>query len=75
MKFEEFKTEIDWQGNEQNGFKSRKENEQAWKVSIDEVIEKNFNLDIKNPYVAETVNHDPEELLAEYHQQQKKLGI
>ena len=74
MKFEEFKTEIKWWGKEKDGFKSRKETEQAWKVSIDEIIERNFNLDIKNPHVDEVVNHDPEELLAEYHQQQEEIG-
>jgi type I restriction-modification system DNA methylase subunit len=47
MKFEEFQAEIDWWGNEADGFASRVENEQAWKVSIDEVIARNFNLDIK----------------------------
>ncbi len=38
MKFEEFQTEIDWWGNEADGFASREENNQAWKVSIDEII-------------------------------------
>lgn len=47
MKFEEFQAEIDWWGNEADGFASRVENEQAWKVSIDDVIARNFNLDIK----------------------------
>ncbi|EHK8593592.1 SAM-dependent DNA methyltransferase, partial [Escherichia coli] len=45
--------EIDWWGNEADGFASRIENEQAWKVSIDDVIARNFNLDIKNPHQAE----------------------
>ncbi len=31
----------------------RKENEQAWKVSIDKIAEGGYNLDIKNPHVAE----------------------
>lgn len=34
MKFEEFQTEIDWWGNEGDGFASRVENEQAWKVDF-----------------------------------------
>ena len=46
MKFEEFQTEIDWWGNEADGFASRVETEQAWQVSIDEIIARNFNLDI-----------------------------
>ena len=66
MKFEEFKTEIEWWGSEDNNFKDRVENNQAWKVSIDDIIKRNFNLDIKNPYQGEIVNHDPVELLKEY---------
>lgn len=34
-------------------WKDRKENEFAWKVSIDEIKERNFNLDIKNAHVSE----------------------
>lgn len=47
MKFEEFQQEIDWWGNEADGFASRTETKQAWKVSIEDIIERNFNLDIK----------------------------
>jgi type I restriction enzyme M protein len=74
MKFEEFQAEIDWWGNEADGFASRVETHQAWKVSIDEIIERNFNLDIKNPYQGEVVNHDPAELLASYQQQQQEIS-
>ncbi|WP_024773003.1 class I SAM-dependent DNA methyltransferase [Aquimarina macrocephali] len=34
-------------------WKDRKENEFAWKVSIDEIKERKFNLDIKNAHVTE----------------------
>ena len=73
MKFEEFQTEIDWWGNEADGFASRVETEQAWQVSIDEIIARNFNLDIKNPHIEETVSHDPQELLADYAKQQADI--
>ncbi|WP_218768362.1 N-6 DNA methylase, partial [Vibrio parahaemolyticus] len=73
MKFEEFQQEIDWWGNEADGFASRIETKQAWKVSIEDIIERNFNLDIKNPYQDEVVSHDPEELLANYQQQQQDI--
>lgn len=73
MKFEEFQAEIDWWGSEQDGFSARVENEHAWKVSIDEVIARNFNLDIKNPHVGETVSHDPDELLAAFSEQQQSI--
>ena len=70
MKFEEFQTEIDWWGNEADGFASRVESEQAWQVSIDDIIARNFNLDIKNPHVGEVISHDPQELLTDYAKQQ-----
>ena len=73
MKFEEFQTEIDWWGNEADGFASRVETEQAWQVSIDDIIARNFNLDIKNPHIEETVSHDPQELLADYAKQQADI--
>lgn len=73
MKFEEFQAEIDWWGNEADGFASRVENEQAWQVSIDDIIARNFNLDIKNPHVGEVISHDPEELLSDYAKQQDDI--
>jgi type I restriction enzyme M protein len=74
MRFEEFQTEIDWWGDEADGFAARVENEQAWKVSIDEVIARNFNLDIKNPHVGEQIIHDPDQLLADFTTQQQQIG-
>ena len=73
MKFEEFQTEIDWWGNEADGFATRVETEQAWQVSIDEIIARNFNLDIKNPHVGEQISHDPQELLSDYAKQQEDI--
>jgi type I restriction enzyme M protein len=73
MKFEEFQTEIDWWGNEADGFASRVETEQAWQVSIDDIIARNFNLDIKNPHVGEVISHDPQELLSDYAKQQDHI--
>jgi len=73
MKFEEFETEMAWWGSETDGFAAREETKQAWKVGIDEVISRGFNLDIKNPHVDEQVVHDPEELLADYAKQQTEI--
>ncbi|NQY86179.1 MAG: N-6 DNA methylase [Colwellia sp.] len=75
MKFEEFQTEIDWWGVEADGFASRVETEQAWQVSIDEIIARNFNLDIKNPHVGEVISHDPQELLTDYAKQQDDIQV
>lgn len=73
MRFEEFKAEQDWWGSEADGFTSRIETEQAWKVSIDDIIARNFTLDIKNPHVGEQIVHDPEELLATYESLQQQI--
>jgi type I restriction enzyme M protein len=60
MRIEEFKPEYEW-------WKKRKENDRAWKVSIDDIRARGFNLDIKNPNAPEATHDDPEELLARYH--------
>jgi len=73
MKFSEFETEIAWWGNEADGFAAREETEQAWKVSIADIQARNYNLDIKNPHVGEQISHDPDELLAQYAQQQNEI--
>jgi type I restriction enzyme M protein len=73
MKFEEFSTELEWWGNEADGFASRVETNQAWKVSIDDIIKRNFNLDIKNPYQGEVISHDPKVLLTDYASQQADI--
>ena len=44
-------------------------------VSIDDIIARNYNLDIKNPHVGEKVNHDPEKLLKEYTVQQNEIQL
>ena len=74
MRFEEFQPEIDWWGNEADGFAARVENEQAWKVSLEDIKARNYNLDIKNPHVGEQISHDPDELLRKYEQQQKSIS-
>lgn len=74
MRFEEFQTEINWWGNEENGFNSRLENEQAWKVSVEDIVASNYNLDISNPHVGEVINHDPDELLLQYNSEQKAIS-
>lgn len=73
MRFAEFATEIDWWGNEDDGFASRTETEQAWKVSLEDIKARNYNLDIKNPHVADQVVHDPDALLAQYAEQQNEI--
>ena len=66
MRFEEFQPEIDWWGKESDSFKARVENDQAWKVSIDDIKARNYNLDMKNPHKDDQVIHDPDKLLQKY---------
>jgi type I restriction enzyme M protein len=66
IRIEEFAAEKAWWGTEEDGFAARVETEFAWKVSIDELRARNFNLDIKNPHHPEEDSHDPQELLAQY---------
>lgn len=74
MRFEEFETELSWWGHEKDDFATRVENEQAWKVPIEDIIKRNYNLDISNPHVGEQISHDPEVLLATYKAEQKQIA-
>jgi len=73
MRFEEFQTEIDWWGSEDDGFKGRCLTEQAWRVGVEDIALRSYNLDIANPHVGEEVNHNPEELLSKYSTQQDQI--
>lgn len=78
MKMEDFAVCTDWwgEGKEKSAKalrKNREETEQAWKVSLEDIVARNYNLDIKNPHVVEQVCHDPDELLATYAEQQAKI--
>lgn len=62
----EFDAEKEWWTN-------RVESEHAWKVSTEEIVKRNYNLDFKNPHQV-TVDHgDPEELFAEYEEISRRL--
>ena len=63
IKIEHFADCIEWWGGAKR--KGRKEGPQAWKVSADEIKERGYNLDIKNPHTAEDDHGDPEDLLQE----------
>ncbi|MEM7787788.1 MAG: N-6 DNA methylase, partial [Bacteroidota bacterium] len=58
VRFEEFGYLADW-------WTDRKETEWAWKASVDDLVERGFNLDLENPHEEEAERHDPVELLAE----------
>ena len=67
IRFEYLKPCIDW-------WDKREENEVAWKVTIDEVKARNYNLDFKNPHVVADDHGDPEELLAKLDESEKQIA-
>lgn len=56
IRVEHFQPCVEW-------WENRVESEVAWKVSIDDVKARGFNLDIKNPHTVVEDHGDPEELL------------
>jgi len=65
IQFKEFKPLMEWWNN-------REENEQAWKVNVNEL--KNWDLDIKNPYeVKEEVLPSKNELIEELMTNQNRI--
>ena len=59
MRIEEFEPEKDW-------WEKRKETDRAWKVTLEDIKARGYNLDIKNPRAPEQGPGDPDELLAHY---------
>lgn len=53
---------------------NREENRYAWKVDVEEIRNRNFNLDIKNPHQEEDDLASPEELLKKYRATSLKIG-
>lgn len=66
IRIEEFEGERVWWGLEKDGFAARVENEQAWRVSIDQIKAANYNLDLQNPHNPDTGPGDVDQLLPEY---------
>jgi type I restriction enzyme M protein len=60
-----------WGGPKREG---RVETEQAWRVPIAQIQERNYNLDLKNPHVATADHGDPEELLADLQTAEQKAA-
>jgi type I restriction enzyme M protein len=58
---------------EKKWWNKRKQNEYAWKVTVEEIESRNYNLDIKNPHVVDVNHGDPEELMKEYEEITKNL--
>jgi type I restriction enzyme M protein len=54
---------VEWWGGA--GRENRQGTEQAWKVDIDEIKARNYNLDVKNPHTVAADHGDPQVLLAQ----------
>ncbi|MBU1109623.1 MAG: type I restriction-modification system subunit M [Candidatus Riflebacteria bacterium] len=67
LTIEEFDREKSW-------WNKRKPNEYAWKVPVEEIVARNYNLDCKNPHEV-LINHgDPQDLMQEYDEIVKELN-
>lgn len=67
VRIEHFSDCVQWWDN-------REENESAWKIGIEDIKARNFNLDIKNPHTAEEDLGDPHELLTKLEQSEAKVA-
>jgi len=67
MRIAEFDAEKAWWDN-------RVESELAWKVGIDEIRERGFNLDISNPNAPGTTHEDPDDLLARFEKERAAVA-
>ncbi|WP_299398733.1 class I SAM-dependent DNA methyltransferase [uncultured Gelidibacter sp.] len=67
LRIEEFDLEKKW-------WRKRVQNEYAWKVSIKEIVAKNYNLDFKNPHFVDEVHLDPEKLMLQFEDISKRLN-
>jgi type I restriction enzyme M protein len=66
MLFEEFEPEKKW-------WNKRKENEHAWKVGIEDIKARGYNLDFKNPRAVDSGPGDAEKLLKQYRELTAKV--
>lgn len=63
---------IDWWGGQDR--EGREEGPQAWRVTIDDVKVRGYNLDFKNPHAVADDHGDPETLLADLHTAERDVA-
>lgn len=69
IKLDEFSHEKEW-------WKQREENEFAWKLSIEEIKKREYNLDVKNPYSEDNITLlSPIEIMRNLNQSQNNIGL
>ena len=67
INIKEFDVEKKW-------WNKRVENEYAWKVSIEDIKKRNYNLDIKNPYQETDTLESPEVILEKFRATEQKIS-
>jgi type I restriction enzyme M protein len=67
LRIDEFAPEKKWWG-------KRKESDQAWKVTLKEIQDRAYNLDIKNPRAVDDGPGDADTLLKEYRAAEAEAG-
>ena len=72
IRIEHFKPCADWWGGATR--LGRVENEVAWRVTADEIKERGYNLDCKNPHTVTADHADPEELLAKLEEAEQQTA-
>ena len=72
IRFDHFGPCIEWWGGADRA--GRVENEVAWRVSIEEVTSRGYNLDFRNPHTVADDHGDPEELLAKLNEAEQEVG-
>src|SRR5690554_4128901 len=70
INIKEFDLEKEWWVNRED----EKFSQYAWKVTADEIKNRNFNLDIKNPHQVSDNLASPEEILKQYNTTTKKVS-
>jgi type I restriction enzyme M protein len=73
IRIEHLKPSIDWWGGKTR--KGRVETDVAWKVTLDEVKARGYNLDFKNPHTVADDHGDPEELLAKLNEAESQANM
>ncbi|QDZ83532.1 type I restriction-modification system subunit M [Priestia megaterium] len=68
IRIEEFELEKQWWDN-------REENQYAWKVSLDDIKARNYNLDIKNPHLEDDEILDPLVALHKYQESLERVKV
>jgi type I restriction enzyme M protein len=72
LRYEEFADCEQWWGDSDRA--GRAENERAWKVSLQEIVDDGYNLDLRNPHRADDLAHrPPAELVAELIETEREM--